>query len=188
MGHDFCNFCAGQIAGAPQSEIRSAPFVKDGSSLPKAPRDTGHDGNDENNPDDHVKLSIPAVAAQGNSVLTYHGDNSRSGNFVVPALSWEKARSVHLDPNFDARVAGHLYAQPLYWHPSDSNSGMLLVATEDNVVLAFDATTGKEVWEALGRASCQTRVIAMREHQSAWNHRHASDRSSNPSNLFGRSR
>jgi outer membrane protein assembly factor BamB len=94
---------------------------------------------------------IPAVAEE-NSVLTYHGDNSRSGNFVVPALSWEKARSVHLDRMFDARVAGPLYAQPLYWHPSDSNSGVLFAATEHDVVQAFDATTGKELWRrAVGR-------------------------------------
>lgn len=36
---------------------------------------------------------IPAIAEE-NSVLTYHGDNSRSGNFVVPALSWEKESQV----------------------------------------------------------------------------------------------
>jgi hypothetical protein len=94
---------------------------------------------------------IPAIAEE-HPVLTYHGDNSRSGNFVVPALSWEKARSVHLDRMFDARVAGPLYAQPLYWRPSGSNTGMLFAATEDDVVQAFDATTGKELWRrAVGR-------------------------------------
>ena len=94
---------------------------------------------------------IPAIAEE-NSVLTYHGDNSRSGNFVVPALSWEKASSVHLDRMFDARVAGPLYAQPLYWRPSGSNTGMLFAATEDDVVQAFDATTSKELWRrAVGR-------------------------------------
>ena len=53
---------------------------------------------------------------------------------------------------FDARVAGPLYAQPLYWRPSGSNTGMLFTATEDNVVQAFDATTSKELWRrAVGR-------------------------------------
>ena len=89
--------------------------------------------------------SVTAIAEQ-NSVLTYHGSNTRSGNFVVPALSWDKARSVHLDRTFDARVAGHLYAQPLYWRPPGSNSAVLFAATEDNVVQAFDAATGKELW------------------------------------------
>ena len=99
-----------------------------------------------------LAISVETAAAQQNSILTYHGDVSRSGNFVVPALTWEKARSVHLDPSFDARVAGHLYAQPLYWHASGSNTATLLVATEDDVVQAFDATTGKELWRrSVGR-------------------------------------
>jgi len=91
-------------------------------------------------------ISVCSAGAQDNSVLTYHGDAGRSGNFVVPALTWEKARSVNLDRAFDAHVAGHLYAQPLYWHASGSNTAMLLVATEDDIVQAFDATTGKELW------------------------------------------
>jgi hypothetical protein len=92
-----------------------------------------------------LAISLESAAAQQNSILTYHGDASRSGSFVMPALTWEKARSVHLDPSFDARVAGHLYAQPLYWHAPGLNTAMLLVATEDGIVQAFDATTGKEL-------------------------------------------
>ena len=96
-----------------------------------------------------LAISLPLVAAEDASVLTYHGDNSRSGNFVVPALSWDKARSVHLDRMFEARLDGSLYAQPLYWRSSGSNSGMLVVATENDVVQAFDATTGKERWKGV---------------------------------------
>src|SRR5215471_662625 len=88
----------------------------------------------------------PSVIAQDKSVLTFHGNESRSGHFVVPALSIEKARSLVLDRGFDAKVAGPLYAQPLLWRPSGSDSGMLLVATENNFVQAIDATTGKELW------------------------------------------
>jgi len=84
--------------------------------------------------------------AQERSVLTYHGDASRSGKLVVPSLTWEKARSVHLDLAFDGRVSGHIYAQPLYWRGGSSNGGLLLVATEDNLVQALDANTGKAVW------------------------------------------
>ena len=59
---------------------------------------------------------------------------------------------MHLDPSFDTRVAGRLYAQPLYWHGSGSNTATLLVATDDDVVQAFDATTGKELWRrSVGR-------------------------------------
>src|SRR5689334_15613366 len=86
------------------------------------------------------------AAAEEYGVLTYHEDSSRSGNFVVPSLTWEKARSIHLDQNFNASVAGHLYAQPLYWRASGANTAMVLVATEDNVVQAFDSQSGKELW------------------------------------------
>jgi hypothetical protein len=91
-------------------------------------------------------ISVYSAGAQDNSILTYHGDAARSGDFVVPALTWEKARSVNLDRAFDAHIAGHLYAQPLYWRGVASNTAMLLVATEDDIVQAFDATTGKELW------------------------------------------
>ena len=91
-------------------------------------------------------IFVYSAVAQDNSVLTYHGDAGRSGNFIVPALTWEKARSVNLDRSFNARVAGHLYAQPLYWRAARSNAAMLLVATEDDIVQAFDATSGKELW------------------------------------------
>lgn len=94
-----------------------------------------------------VALNYPTEAgAQERSVLTYHGDSSRSGNLVVPSLTWERARSVHLDHAFDGRVSGHIYAQPLYWHGAGSNSALLFVATEDDIVQALDANTGKAVW------------------------------------------
>ena len=91
-------------------------------------------------------IFVYSAVARDNSVLTYHGDADRSGNFIVPALTWEKARSVKLDRPFNARVAGRLYAQPLYWRAANLNAAMLLVATEDDIVQAFDATTGKELW------------------------------------------
>lgn len=90
--------------------------------------------------------TLQGAKAQPKDVLTYHGDQNRSGSFVVPGLTADKARSVRLDPTFDARVAGHLYAQPLYWHAPGSNDATLLVASEDDIVQAFDARTGKETW------------------------------------------
>ncbi len=56
-----------------------------------------------------------ACAADNRSILTYHGAPNRSGNFVVPALTVERARGTHLDSGFQAKLSGHLYAQPLYW-------------------------------------------------------------------------
>jgi hypothetical protein len=87
-------------------------------------------------------------AARGQSVLQYHGSPGRGGNYVVPALTWERARGIHLDPGFHPRFSGHVYAQPLFWQ----QAGMLIVATEDDTVLAVDAKSGSEIWtRALGR-------------------------------------
>ena len=92
------------------------------------------------------------ATAHGQSVLTYHGSADRSGNFVVPELTWERARNIHLDPSFHPRIAGHLYAQPLYWRPRGATTGQLLVATEDDNVYAIDAGSGREIWvRSLGR-------------------------------------
>src|SRR5260370_2586252 len=73
-------------------------------------------------------------AAQQASVLGYHGHSDRSGNFVVPGLTGEKARPLHSARGFNAAVSGHVYAQPLYRRPPVSSSGMLLGATQDTKV------------------------------------------------------
>src|SRR5207302_7885599 len=85
------------------------------------------------------------AAAQSGSVPTYHGRADRSGNFAVPGLTWEKARSVHSVRGFSAAVSGHVYAQPLYWRAPGASAGVLLVATEEDKVHALDAATGEEV-------------------------------------------
>jgi hypothetical protein len=100
--------------------------------------------------------ALPALAVvgtcHGQSVLGYHGGADRAGNFVVPSLTWERARNIHLDPSFHPGVSGHVYAQPLYWQPPRSPVGVLLVATEDDRVHAIDARSGDEIWtRALGQ-------------------------------------
>jgi hypothetical protein len=54
-----------------------------------------------------------------------------------------------LDNNFRPAISGHVYTQPLYWRGSESSSGTLLVATEDDVVHAIDAVSGQERWQRL---------------------------------------
>jgi len=96
---------------------------------------------------------VASTTAGEQSVLTYHGQPGRSGKFVVPALSFERARALHMDPEFQASIAGHVYAQPLYWRASGADSGMLFVATEENTVYALDTKTGKEIWSrSLGKS------------------------------------
>ena len=96
-----------------------------------------------------VALISPAFAQ---SVLTYHGRADRSGNYTMPALGWDQARSLRLDTAFTGRFEGHLYAQPLYWRPPGASTGLLIVASESNVVTAIDAANGTSVWtRTLGR-------------------------------------
>ena len=91
-------------------------------------------------------------AAHGQSVLTYHGSADRSGNFIVPTLTWERARNTHLEQSFHPTISGHLYAQPLYWRGPRPAAGQLVVATEDDNVYAIDAGSGDEIWvRSLGR-------------------------------------
>ena len=87
-----------------------------------------------------------ARAANGGSILTYHGTSDRSGNLVVPALTAERARGAHLDNNFEGKLSGHLYAQPLFWREPDTDAGVLFAATESNEVQALDAATGRHLW------------------------------------------
>ena len=98
-----------------------------------------------------VTFGLSAAAAAGN-ILTFHGDLNRSGHFVVRALNWERARSLRLDESFHAKLSGHVYAQPLYWQGSDSVPPLLLIATEDDIVHAIDARSGREIWRrSLGK-------------------------------------
>ncbi len=85
-------------------------------------------------------------AAYAQSILTYHNDAMRGGLYVMPRLTWERAAGMHLDADFDGRVDGHIYAQPLFWHFRQTNRKLVIVATEDDIVYALDARTGKVAW------------------------------------------
>jgi len=103
-----------------------------------------------------ILLCAPAACAIENdaTVPTYHADAARSGHYVVPGLTWAHAGDMRLDGAFDGRVPGNIYAQPLYWRPAGAAGGQVIVATEDNVVAALDAVTGRTVWQrSLGPAT-----------------------------------
>lgn len=84
--------------------------------------------------------------ARAQSVVTYHNSPSRSGDYTVPGLTAAAAATLHKDSNFSATVSGNVYAQPLYWKPSGATVGLLIVATESNLVYALNADTGAQVW------------------------------------------
>jgi outer membrane protein assembly factor BamB len=97
-------------------------------------------------------LVIAAFPAAAESVLSYHGRANRSGNYTIPELTWEHAHALRLDAGFAPRFEGHLYAQPLYWRPPGASAGLLIVASESDVVTAIDAASGNAVWtRTLGR-------------------------------------
>ena len=84
----------------------------------------------------------------------YHGEPDRAGNYIVPGLKWQSVGAVRRDQTFDGHVDGHIYAQPLYWRPSGSERGLIIAPTEDDLVYALDAATGRVVWRTnLGHAA-----------------------------------
>jgi hypothetical protein len=90
--------------------------------------------------------------ARAQSVLNYHGTPTRNGAYVIPGLTWERAGRIHIDHSFDGRIDGHIYAQPLYWHSPKTGRRLLIVASENDVVYALDARSGRVVWrKSLGR-------------------------------------
>ena len=80
------------------------------------------------------------------SVLTYHGALDRSGRYVVPGLTYDRARSLHLDSSFHATFRGNAYAQPLLWREPGSGKGLLIVATDEDDVYAIDGDSGAQIW------------------------------------------
>jgi hypothetical protein len=98
-----------------------------------------------------LALAVSTASAQADqSVLTYHGALDRAGRYVAPGLTYERARKLHLDSSFHAAFQGHVYAQPLLWRGPGSD-GVLIVATEEDEIFAFDAKSGAQIWKrALG--------------------------------------
>jgi len=83
------------------------------------------------------------------SVLQHHNHASRDGFYVDPALSKAALANLHVDPAFaGAAILGPTYAQPLYLAGTGSGPDLVIAATEQNHVYAFDAAAGgKPVWD-----------------------------------------
>jgi hypothetical protein len=86
----------------------------------------------------------------GASVLQLHNHPNRDGLYVDPAFTAAAVKQIHLDSTFDgtysqAGATGAAYAQPLFVDGGGAGD-LLIVATEDNYVIAFDAAAGKLKW------------------------------------------
>ena len=93
-----------------------------------------------------VTLAASSAAHGDSSILTYHGSLDRAGHYVMPGLTYERARGLRLDPSFNAVYHGEVHAQPLLWREPGTGAGVLIVATEEDEVYAFDEKTGAQIW------------------------------------------
>jgi hypothetical protein len=81
------------------------------------------------------------------SVLQHHNNASRDGLYIEPLLTRAAAATLQLDPSFaGATIMGPTFAQPLYVAGADGERDLVIAATEQNQVTAFDAASGAQVW------------------------------------------
>jgi hypothetical protein len=94
-----------------------------------------------------VAVMAASGCARAADVVTYHNSNTRGGHYTVAGLTTTAASTLQLDSGFRASISGNVYAQPLYWAPGGGAPAELIVATENNIVYALNATTGATIWQ-----------------------------------------
>jgi hypothetical protein len=95
---------------------------------------------------------LPVVSTAQTSVLTYHNDNSRTGqNLSETRLTLENVNSSSFGKLFNLIVDGKVDAQPLYVPglviPGSGMHNVVFVVTEHDSAYAFDADTGTKLWQ-----------------------------------------
>jgi hypothetical protein len=81
------------------------------------------------------------------SVLQHHNSGTRDGLYVDAKLTRTAAAGMHRDPTFAATYTGLVWAQPLYLDLDATGAkDLLVVATHQNEVSAFEAGTGHVAW------------------------------------------
>ena len=91
-----------------------------------------------------VLASPFSLAAQ--DVLQHHRNGTRDGLYIDPLFTQAAAAKIHRDMTFHATLPGPTLAQPLYVSSGPGFRSALIVATEQNVVLAIDASDGSTIW------------------------------------------
>jgi hypothetical protein len=92
-----------------------------------------------------LTLASPFLLISGD-VLQHHLNGTRDGLYIDPLITQKAAAMTHRDKTFNAQLPGPVYAQPLYVNNGPGGKAALIVATEQNVVLALDATSGSQIW------------------------------------------
>jgi len=92
--------------------------------------------------------------------LTYHNNNARTGlNSKETILTTENVNVTTFGKLFTISVDGLVDAQPLYLSAVNTGSGthnLLIVATEHDMIYAFDADTGASIWHITTLQSGET--------------------------------
>jgi outer membrane protein assembly factor BamB len=83
----------------------------------------------------------------GPAVLQHHKRASRDGVYVDPAFTKAAAAGIHALPGFSSSIQGPTYTQPLYVPGAIAGADVLIVATEQDLVYALDASTGAQIWK-----------------------------------------
>jgi hypothetical protein len=81
------------------------------------------------------------------AVVEYHGSPARAGFYGDVALTATARRTLHRDTAFAPNFAGSVTGQPLYVPNGPGGKAVYVVATNENHVLALDATTGSAIWD-----------------------------------------
>ena len=80
-----------------------------------------------------LTMALASVAGAADDVTqgaTFHADPARSGNYVVPGLTWATAGRMQRVVSFDGSATGNVNAQPLYWRAPSAATGMVVIATD----------------------------------------------------------
>lgn len=86
------------------------------------------------------------ASPNGIFVVEHHNHGNRDGVYVDAKLTHAAVAGMHLDTSFVAKMPGSTtYTQPLFAPVAGKNA--VIIATEQNVVYAFDAAGGATLWK-----------------------------------------
>ena len=91
--------------------------------------------------------SITDQPASDPSVYQHHRNGSRDGVYVDPVFTTTAAATTHVLSAFLGTVTTEVNAQPLYVENGPGGVEAFVVATENNHVTTYDATTGAILWD-----------------------------------------
>lgn len=89
-------------------------------------------------------LAIPLLLS--GDVLQHHLSGTRIGLNIDPLVTQKAAATTHRDETFSVPLPGSVYAQPLFVNNGPDGKTVFIVVTEQNFVIAIDATSGSQIW------------------------------------------